>query len=242
MQLQPYKLKDLIEQGQNELELTRESFIQKVSQLAVSYFCFSTEIRFIIQMKEDETFDTPLKQRESEFWHAKSLELACTFLPGECPLLNHINLSYQKHFAPVKTAINEDQEQDDDLMVIKPLNGVDNTKVQPIIRRLSNVQVAITPFQLTPINAVTKQVLNQMISFNEYQENGNNPNSQGAIGQNILPASLMRPPTNLNNPGHNQSVGNIPIIGTSGGLEQVKNQANQHSKSVHQHIGPGAGG
>ena len=53
-------------------------------------------------------------------------------------------------------------------MVIKPLNGVDNTKVQPIIRRLSNVQVAITPFQLTPINAVTKQVLNQMISFNEY--------------------------------------------------------------------------
>lgn len=27
MQLQPYKLKDLIEQGQNELELTRESFI-----------------------------------------------------------------------------------------------------------------------------------------------------------------------------------------------------------------------
>ena len=40
----------------------------------------------------------------------------------------------------------EDQEQEDDLMVIKPLNGVDNTKVQPIIRRLSNVQVCITPY------------------------------------------------------------------------------------------------
>jgi len=108
MQLQPYKIKDLIEQGQNELELTRESFIQKVSSLSVSYFCYSTEIRFIIQMKEDLSFDTPQKQRESEFWHAKSLELACTFLPGECPLLNHINLSYQKHFAPVKTTILED--------------------------------------------------------------------------------------------------------------------------------------
>ena len=94
MQLQPYKIKDLIEQGQNELELTREAFIQKVSGLAVAYFCYSTEIRFIIQMKEDTTFDTPIKQKESEFWHAKSLELACTFLPGECPLLNHINLSY----------------------------------------------------------------------------------------------------------------------------------------------------
>jgi hypothetical protein len=48
MQLQPYKIKDLIEEGQNELEMTRESFIQKVSILAVSYFCYSTEIRFII--------------------------------------------------------------------------------------------------------------------------------------------------------------------------------------------------
>jgi hypothetical protein len=65
-----------------------------VSALAVAYFCYSTEIRFIIQMKEDSSFDTPTKQKESEFWHAKSLELACTFLPGECPLLNHINLSY----------------------------------------------------------------------------------------------------------------------------------------------------
>jgi len=41
MQLQPYKIKDLIEEGQNELELTRESFIQKVSSLVVSYFCYS---------------------------------------------------------------------------------------------------------------------------------------------------------------------------------------------------------
>jgi len=49
----------LIEEGQNELELTRESFIQKVSNLAVSYFCYSTEIRFIVQMKEDMSFDTP---------------------------------------------------------------------------------------------------------------------------------------------------------------------------------------
>lgn len=92
----------MLEQGKNEMELTRDSFIAKLSFLAVSYFCYSTEIRFILQMKEDVTWDIATKQRESEYWHAKSLEIACTFLPGECPLLNHINLSYQKHFAPVK--------------------------------------------------------------------------------------------------------------------------------------------
>lgn len=48
MQLQPFKLKDLIEEGKNELELTRESFILKISHMAVSYFCYSTEIRFIL--------------------------------------------------------------------------------------------------------------------------------------------------------------------------------------------------
>ena len=96
-------------------------------------------------------------------------------------------------------------------MVIKPLNGVDNSKVQPIIRRLTNVQVAITPFALTPINQVTKQVLSQMISFNEYQENISNQNISGAVGQNILPASLVRAsnPLAMAHAGHNQSETNI---------------------------------
>lgn len=48
MQLQAFKFKDLVEEGKNELELTRESFILKISHLAVAYFCYSTEIRFIL--------------------------------------------------------------------------------------------------------------------------------------------------------------------------------------------------
>jgi hypothetical protein len=146
MQLQPFSLRDLLEQSKNELELTRDSFINKVSLLAVAYFCYSTEIRFILQTKEDPSFDPAVKQKESEYWHAKSLEVACTFLPGECPLLNHINLSYQKHFAPVKTTIMEDEADNDDLIVIKPLNGIDNPKFQPIIRQVQNISIAITPY------------------------------------------------------------------------------------------------
>lgn len=48
MQLQPFSVKDMLEQGKNELELTRDSFIQKVSLISVAYFCYSTEIRFIL--------------------------------------------------------------------------------------------------------------------------------------------------------------------------------------------------
>jgi len=81
-----------------------------VSFYIVSYFCISTEIRFIIQLKEELDkipggFDVPLKTKESEYWHAKSLEVASCFLPCDCPLLNHVLLSYQKHHAPSSVTI-----------------------------------------------------------------------------------------------------------------------------------------
>jgi hypothetical protein len=50
-------------------------------------------------------FDAATKTKESELWHAKSLEVACSFLPSDCPLLNHVLLSYQKHHAPSSIAI-----------------------------------------------------------------------------------------------------------------------------------------
>jgi hypothetical protein len=64
----------------------------------VAYFCISTEYRFIIQLKEEiekfTNFDASVKHKESEYWHAKSLEVAASFLPSDCPLLNHVLLSY----------------------------------------------------------------------------------------------------------------------------------------------------
>jgi hypothetical protein len=111
----------LLIEGKNELQLTRDSFIEKTSALSVAYFCYSTEIRFILQMKEDSSYNIDQKLRESEYWHTKALEIACTFLPGECPLLTHINFSYQKHFAPGKSV-----DEENGLMLLKPLFGIEN--------------------------------------------------------------------------------------------------------------------
>ena len=84
----------MLAQSKNESQLNRASFLEKISLLCVSYFCISTEIRFIIQLREDPTYEPESKGKESEYWHAKSLEIACTFLPSDCPLLSHILLSY----------------------------------------------------------------------------------------------------------------------------------------------------
>ena len=51
MQLSPLPLQELLSQMDKELELTREAILDKVSLLAVSYFCVSTEKRFLYQEK-----------------------------------------------------------------------------------------------------------------------------------------------------------------------------------------------
>ena len=98
MSITPVQLEDLASLRRNEQELDRFAFLETVSLLCFGYFCVSTEIRFIIQLKEEissfKNFDVALKSDESEYWHTKSLEVACSFLPSDCPLLNHILLSY----------------------------------------------------------------------------------------------------------------------------------------------------
>jgi hypothetical protein len=48
MQLAPLTLADMHMCNRNENELSRDSFLEKLSLLSVSYFCVSTEMRFII--------------------------------------------------------------------------------------------------------------------------------------------------------------------------------------------------
>ena len=49
--------------------------------------------------------DPMIRKKESEFWHAKALDVAISFLPSESPLVTHILTSYQKHHAPVQQEI-----------------------------------------------------------------------------------------------------------------------------------------
>lgn len=83
-------------------------------------------------------------------------------------------MSFQKHFAPVKTEIKEDEETEDKLRVVKPLHGIENQKFQPMIKNLDDVDISITPYQMTPLNAVTKPFISQLKSFNSYTEKSQN--------------------------------------------------------------------
>lgn len=74
-------------------EISKDSLLEKLVQLSVSYFCVGTEIRFILQKSASSKFT----MRDSEIYHAKSLHTATCFLPAQCPLIGHVMSSYVKH-------------------------------------------------------------------------------------------------------------------------------------------------
>ena len=101
MQITPLTIHDLYSNQKIDVELSRDSILEKITFLAISYFCVSTELRFLVSSKEKLSFDPVYVKAESEFWHGKALEISCGFLPSESPLVTHILSSYQKHHAPV---------------------------------------------------------------------------------------------------------------------------------------------
>ena len=152
MQITPVQLEDLASLRRNEQELDRFAFLETVSFLCVGYFCVSTEIRFIIQLREEissfKNFEVSQKTDQSEFWHTKSLEIACSFLPSDCPLLNHILLSYQKHHAPSQSSIPENVNSNEYLRVIKPVSGIENCRFRPIVRTIEKAEINLTPLDI----------------------------------------------------------------------------------------------
>ena len=140
MQITPMTIHDMHSNSSTEIELARDSVIEKISFLAVSYFCVSTERRFLVNIRDNPNVDPVQVRAESEYWHGKALEISCTFLPSESPLVSHIYQSYKKHHAPVQQVIPEDEEIGDsklqknkkvktdinlDLKIIRPLLGID---------------------------------------------------------------------------------------------------------------------
>jgi flagellar motor switch protein FliG len=99
--------------------MSRESFLEKLTLLIVSYFCISTEMRFMVQSQ-----NMASSLIEQEYYHVRALDISVAFLPNECPLLNHIILSYQKHHDSSNVSLSNS----DEVVKIKALNGIENSK------------------------------------------------------------------------------------------------------------------
>lgn len=57
MQITPLTIHDLYSNQKIDVELSRDSILEKISFLAISYFCVSTELRFLVSSKEKLSID-----------------------------------------------------------------------------------------------------------------------------------------------------------------------------------------
>jgi hypothetical protein len=48
--------------------------------------------------------------------------------------------------------IDEDKEQEDDIKVLRPLRGIENSKYQPLVRELNNVYVDVAELPMSPLS------------------------------------------------------------------------------------------
>ena len=103
-----------------------------------------------------------VKTDESEYWHTKSLEVACCFLPSDCPLLNHILLSYQKHHAPSQSSIPENVNTNEYLRMVKPVAGIENCRFRPIVRTISQLKVDMPPLPIKPAKLAVQKMLKEV--------------------------------------------------------------------------------
>lgn len=104
-------------------EVTNNQIIEKITYLAISLYCYSTETRFIEKQKQCDSHDV----LDSEHWLSRSLEIAYSFLPPEAPILNQIITVHDRFHGLDKQTIPEDEQVTGFFKVLKPLSKPKST-------------------------------------------------------------------------------------------------------------------
>lgn len=94
MTVQPLSTADLRQHASVRLEFSKDFMLYKAANLAVSYFCLSTELLFL---RGKQAFN-PARDKPTEQFHMRAMKLLETYFPPDCLLLQHIAQTYEKRF------------------------------------------------------------------------------------------------------------------------------------------------
>ena len=105
--LAPLDIKEIYSDNEEEIEVIREYIIESIVLIVMAYFCMAVELRFLSANDYNKDVNKTKEQcrMEGEYWHAKSIEIAFTFLPAQYPLALHIYANYNKHYSPFTNPI-----------------------------------------------------------------------------------------------------------------------------------------
>lgn len=85
----------------SELEISKDTLLENLVLYIVSAFCAGTEMRFRTQLERSKDFS------EAERWQGKAVYMACTFMPENCPIVDHMVETYLKNFTGPNSLISK---------------------------------------------------------------------------------------------------------------------------------------
>ena len=89
--LSPLNCEDLDLDSDSRYELLRDTILEKIVMLTVSYFCLAREMKFLAEDKNN-------KKINGEYYLFQAIELCSMFLPVSCPILKFYITTYYKNY------------------------------------------------------------------------------------------------------------------------------------------------
>ena len=91
MYLSALNYDDLDLESDPKYELLRDSILEKVIMLTVSYYCLSNELKFFCKDKNKNNIN-------GEYYLLNAINLSILFLPVSCPIIRHYMMTYYKNY------------------------------------------------------------------------------------------------------------------------------------------------
>ena len=85
LKVNPLSMNDLVPDEHIARELRRDSIYEKVILLVASYFTLAKEYK---ELYESDKMDVNVK--EAKYWQEMAIEIACSFLPSDVPIVDHV--------------------------------------------------------------------------------------------------------------------------------------------------------
>jgi hypothetical protein len=112
MYLSALNYDDLDLESDSKYELLRDSILEKVIMLSVSYYCLSNELKYLAKDKVN-------KNLNGEYYLYNALNLSILFLPVSCPIINHYIMTYNNNYCQELDVIPEGEIIDYKVDIIK---------------------------------------------------------------------------------------------------------------------------
>ena len=168
--LSPLNYDDLDLDSDSRFELLKDTILEKIVMLTVSYYCISKEMKYLTKDKNN-------KKTNGEHYLSKAMDLSTIFFPASSPIMKYFISNYYKNYGQN--------------MEIIPEGKIMDVKVNLIRNELEQNKETLSFIKLNKINYLINKIQNNNNCLNHSNNN--------SVFKNINLNNILIPRLNINN-------------------------------------------